>query len=202
MGIRATIIPQLSKIPLNLAPDLEKFLSIVKEQLEVGWGRSKRGNPLDKFVTVRNLEALILNDSTTITALKAIEHYALNEKAIALLDSKLVDLQNGDSKSIVYTVPAGKRALITHVIIHGPTASLAGGTDFDIGSGGSATTWRQTVDLSSLTTVTTDYIVIPSIAATPVKYTLEPSAAEFGIIPVTGATADAQATMAVFGYLI
>ena len=114
---------------------------------------------------------------------------------IALLKSATVDLQNGDSKTTVYTVPTGKTAVITHVVIRSPTASLAGGTDFDIGSGANADTWLQTNDLSAMT-ATTDYKVITSTT----KYTLEAAAAAFGIKPITGATADAQATMDVFGY--
>lgn len=117
------------------------------------------------------------------------------EKTICLLGSATVDLQNGDGKTTVYTVPTGTTAVITHVIIRSPTASLAGGTDFDIGSGANADTWLQTNNLSTLT-ATTDYIVITSL----VKYTLEAAAAAFGIKPITGATADAQATMDVFGY--
>ncbi len=121
------------------------------------------------------------------------------EKTISLLGSATVDLQTGDSKSTVYTVPPGKKAIITHVIIRNPTASLNAGTDYDIGSTASADTWRQTISLTSLT-ASTDYIVIPSIAATPVKYTCEVAAAAFGILQITGATLDAQATMDVFGY--
>lgn len=124
---------------------------------------------------------------------------ALKEIAIALLGSATVDLQNGDSKTTVYTVPTGKTAIIDHVVIRSPTASLADGVDFDIGSGANADTWRQAISLTSLT-ATTDYIVIPSIAATPVKYTMEVAAAAFGIKPITGATADAQATMEVWGH--
>lgn len=123
----------------------------------------------------------------------------LRESAICLLASGTVDLQNADPKTTIYTVPPGKKAVITHVIIRNPTASLADGVDFDIGSGANADTWRQTVSLTTLT-ATTDYIVIPSISATPVKYTIEVAAAAFGIKPITGATADAQATMEVFGY--
>lgn len=126
---------------------------------------------------------------------------ALNQNAITLLNSATIDTQNGDSKTTVYNVPADKTAVITHVVIHSPSGSLAGGTDFDIGSGASANTWRQTIDLSSMTAAT-DYIVIPSISATPVKYTLEPNSAAFGILPITGATADTTATMDVFGYLV
>ena len=125
----------------------------------------------------------------------------LKEIAITLLASASIDTENGDSKTTVYTVPTGKSAIITHVIIHSPSASLADGVDFDIGSGANADTWRQTISLTTLT-ATTDYIVIPSIAAIPVKYTLEAAGAAFGIIPVTGATIDTTATMAVFGYLV
>ena len=123
----------------------------------------------------------------------------LKEIGISLLGSATVDLQNGDSKTVAYTVPPGKKAIITHVVIRNPTASLDGGTDFDFGSGANADTWRQTVSLTTLT-ASTDYIVIPSIAATPVKYTCEVAAAAFGVLEITGATADAQATMDVFGY--
>ena len=122
---------------------------------------------------------------------------ALNENAITLLDSGTVDLQNGDGKTTVFTVPTGKTAVITHVIIRSPSGSLADGTDFDIGSGANADTWKQTNDLSSMT-ATTDYMVITSPNT---KYTLEAAAAEFGIKPITGATADVTATMDVFGYL-
>uniref|UniRef100_A0A6H1ZIR7 Uncharacterized protein n=1 Tax=viral metagenome TaxID=1070528 RepID=A0A6H1ZIR7_9ZZZZ len=125
---------------------------------------------------------------------------ALRENAITLLESAVVDLQNADPKTTVFTVPTGKTMVVTHVVIRSPSGSLAGGTDFDIGSGANADTWRQTISLTSMTAVT-DYMVIPSIAATPVKYTLEAAAAAFGIKPITGATADVTATMDVFGYL-
>ena len=48
-------------------------------------------------------------------------------------------------------------------------------------------------------TASTDYMVIRGADAT--KYTLEAGAGAFGIKPITGATADATATMDVFGYL-
>lgn len=126
---------------------------------------------------------------------------ALNENAITLLGSATIDTQNGDGKTTVYTVPVGKSAIITHVVIHSPSGSLADGVDFDIGSGANADTWRQAIDLSSMI-ATTDYMVIPSIAAVPVKYTLEAAGAAFGIKPITGATLDTTATMSVFGYLV
>lgn len=120
----------------------------------------------------------------------------LKEKALSLLASGTVNLKNGDGKSTVYTVPTGKKAIITHCIIRSPTDSLAGGTDFDLGDGAGANTWVNTVDLSSMTS-TTDYMVVEGNNA---KYTIFDAADAFGIIPVTGATADADATMDVFGY--
>ena len=113
-----------------------------------------------------------------------------------LLDSATVDLQNGDSKTTVYTVPTGKKAIVTMVVIANPTASLAGGTDFDIGDGANADTWKTTINLTTLT-ATTDCIVISPPTA---KFTVFDAADAFGIVPVTGATADAQATMYVFGF--
>ena len=118
------------------------------------------------------------------------------KKTIALLDSATVNLQNGDSKSIAYTIPTGMSAIVTHVVIRNPTASLAGGTDFDIGDGAGADTWVTATNLSTLT-ATTDCIVIQ---APSTKFTVFNAGDEFGILPVTGATADADATMDVFGY--
>jgi len=113
-----------------------------------------------------------------------------------MLASGTVNLQDGDAKSVVYTVPAGKSAIITKVIVANPTASLADGNDFDIGDGADADTWKTAVDLSSLTE-STDCIVI---VAPETKFTVFDATDEFGIKPATGATADADATMYVFGY--
>jgi hypothetical protein len=122
---------------------------------------------------------------------------ALNESALTLLASVTVNLQNGDSKSTIYTVPTGKSMIPIHVVIRNPTASLAGGTDFDLGDGASANTWVNTVNLSGLT-ATTDFYVIEG---NNTKYTVFDAGDIFGIIPVTGATADADATAELFGYI-
>lgn len=119
----------------------------------------------------------------------------LKENSIGLLKSETVDLQAGDGKSDVYAVPVGKNAIVTHTVIRNPTGSLAGGTDFDIGAGVGADSWKTGIDLSSLTE-TTDSIVIANNAKTTVLYPGD----VFGIIPVTGATLDVQAVMDVFGY--
>lgn len=124
----------------------------------------------------------------------------LNELGITLLASATVNLQNGDGKSTVYTVPAGKSMIVVCVVIKNPTASLADGTDFDIGAGADCETpaWKSTNDLSGMTG-TDDYMVITNNNAVITDVF---SAGEvFGIIPVTGATADADATADLFGYL-
>ncbi|MCK4294088.1 MAG: hypothetical protein KAY65_12895 [Planctomycetes bacterium] len=85
--------------------------------------------------------------------------------------------------------------IVTHVIVRNPTASLAGGTDFDFGDGANADTWKNTVDLSAMT-ATTDYYVVEGNNA---QYTEFDAGDVFGVKPVTGATADAEATIDVYG---
>lgn len=120
------------------------------------------------------------------------------EKVISLLGTATVDLQHSDPKTTVYTVPTGKEAIVTHVIIRNPSGSLdSGGTgDWDIGDGANADTWVTATDLDSLT-ATTDCIII---VAPTTKYTIFDAGDTFGIKPVTGASADRTATMDVFGY--
>ena len=100
-----------------------------------------------------------------------------------------VDMQTVAATTL-YTIPAGKVVRISHVVIRNPSASLAGGTDYDF------TDWRQAVDLSSLTTPDTDYIVLDGNNA---KYTELPAGTAFQITVNTGATAAATATVDVFG---
>lgn len=121
----------------------------------------------------------------------------LKEKSISLLASiSGVGLQNSDAKTILYTVPPGKKAIVTHCVVRNPTASLAGGTDFDFGDGANADTWKNTVNLATMT-ATTDYMVVEGNNA---KYTVYDAGDEFGVKPVTGATADAEGTIDIFGY--
>ena len=123
----------------------------------------------------------------------------LRENSIALLSSTAgVDMKTA-AKTTLYTVPTGKTAYVTHVVVREPSASMAGGTDYDIGTGANADTWRQTVDLSSMTTLATDYMVISGADVT--KYTDSVAASVFGIKVITGTTAACTATIDVFGYL-
>lgn len=116
----------------------------------------------------------------------------LKEKGIALLNSiSSVDMKTATSVTL-YNVPADKVARIAFVVIRDTSASLAGGTDYDF------TNWKQTVDLSSMTTSGTDYIVLDG---NNTKYAELGNSATFQITINTGSSAASTATIDVFGYI-
>ena len=124
----------------------------------------------------------------------------LKEKAIALLSStSAIDMQTAASKTDLYTIPTGTVAYVTHVVVRDPSATLLGGSDYDLGTGALCDTWVQTVTLVSLTTADTDYIVITGSGT---KYTECAAGDVFGIYVNTGSTGAATATIDVFGYLV
>ena len=116
---------------------------------------------------------------------------------MALIRDVEVHLQHGDGKQDIYTVPTGKKMIVVFVIIKEPTASLAGGTDFDTGDGVACTTWLQAVDLADLIAATQARV----ISSDNITYTIFDAGDVFGIIPVTGAVLDADAKADLFGYL-
>jgi hypothetical protein len=117
----------------------------------------------------------------------------LREKALTLLASVSgVDMQAVASTTLL-TIPTGKVGYISHVVIRDPSASMAGGTSY------SFTQWRQTIDLSSLTTLGTDYIVLDG---NNVKYQELAAGVAFQISVVTGTSVGCTATIDVFGYLV
>ena len=124
---------------------------------------------------------------------------SLNEYSICKLATVSgVDMKTA-SKTTLYTIPTGKTAYIFAVCVRESSASMAGGTDYDIGTGANADTWRQTVNLSSMTTLATDYMFITGADVT--KYTDCAAASVFGIKVITGTTAACTATIDVFGFL-
>lgn len=124
---------------------------------------------------------------------------SLKEKSISLLSStSAVDMKTAQANTL-YTVPPGKVCYVTHVVVRDPSASMTGGTDYDIGTGANCDTWRQSVDLSSMTTSGTDYMVISGADVT--KYTESAAAAVFGIKIITGTTGACTATVDVFGFI-
>lgn len=116
----------------------------------------------------------------------------LKENAISLLSrSLLVDMTTG-TKEDLYTVPVGKKCIVTHVIVHTSTGVL--GTENDFGDGANADTWVQNVNLA--TVIATKYWVIETNNA---LWTVFDADDVFGVLPVTGAAQ--TATIDVFGYL-
>jgi hypothetical protein len=124
---------------------------------------------------------------------------ALNENALTKVASIAgVDMKTA-GKTALYTVPPGKIFIPVLVVVRNPSATLAGGTEHDFGTGEDADTWRQAVDLSSLT-APTDYMAIAGADVT--KYAVCGAGSVFGIKVITGATDAATATVEVFGYLV
>ena len=124
---------------------------------------------------------------------------ALNEYSICKLATVTgVDMKTA-AKTTLYTVPSGKTLYVTHVVIREPSASMAGGTDYDLGTGANADTWRQTIDLSSMTTLNTDYMVIAGADVT--KYTDSATGSVFGIKVITGTTVACTVSIDCFGFL-
>ena len=118
---------------------------------------------------------------------------ALNTKAFTLLSTTTgVDMKTATSTTL-YTVPTGKICYIATIVIRDTSASLAGGTEYDF------TNFRQNVDLSSMTTLATDYIILDG---NNTKYTENVAAAAIQITVVTGSTAACTATIDLFGYLV
>lgn len=116
---------------------------------------------------------------------------SLKDKGIALLGSLSgVDMKTAASTTI-FTSPVGKVTRLAYVVIRDTTASLAGGTSY------SFTNFRQTVDLSSLTTAATDYIILDG---NNVKYTEIAASTAVQITVTTGATLAGTATVEFFGY--
>ena len=123
----------------------------------------------------------------------------LKEKAISLLSSTTaVDMATTGAKTTLYTVPTGKTCYVTHIIVRDPSASMAGGVDYDFGTGASANTWLINVNLSDLTTSGTHYMVIGG----NIRHTESAAAATFGIYPNSGTTVACTVTIDVFGYLV
>jgi hypothetical protein len=122
---------------------------------------------------------------------------ALNETALTRLATVTgVDMKTA-GKTTLYTVPVGKTFYPFMVIVRETSASLAGGTEYDFGTGANCDTWIQDVDLSAMTTLGSDFKVITSTS----KFTDCAAASVFGIKVITGSTGACTATIDVFGFL-
>ena len=124
------------------------------------------------------------------------QSFTVSGDGIGLLASVTANMQNGDGKTNIYTVPDGKNMHVFYIVIRNPSGSLAGGTNFSLGDGANADTWATTINLDGMVN-TTDSITIVNYGVTK---TIFDAADVFGIKPVTGATADVTAKIDLFGY--
>jgi hypothetical protein len=127
----------------------------------------------------------------------ATNRYACEGQSILRLASATVDMRTA-GKTNLLVVPSGKTLYVAVIIVRDLSASLAGGVDYDFGTGANCDTWRQSVDLSSMTSVE-DYMFI--LGADLAKYTREAAASVFGIKVITGATDPATAVVDLFGFI-
>lgn len=124
---------------------------------------------------------------------------ALNTNALTRISTTAsVDMKTAGNTTLV-TVPAGKSFVPICVIIRNNSASLAGGTSYSFGTLSAASDWRQTVDLSGMTTASTTSRVL--YATDNTTYTVVTAGSTWGIKVTTGSTAACTATIDVFGYL-
>lgn len=116
----------------------------------------------------------------------------IREVSIGLLISvAAVDMSTG-AKEDLFTVPVGKKCIVTHVVVRSASGAL--GADNDFGDGADATTWLQTVNLS--TVAANEYFVIES---NNIAYTIFDAGDVFGVKKIAG-TAE-TATIDIFGYM-
>jgi hypothetical protein len=104
-----------------------------------------------------------------------------------------VDLHTAASTPL-YVVPRGMKLLIDAVVVRDPSASLAGGTSYAV------TNFRSGVNLSSMITADTDYMIIRGADVT--KYAAATEGTEIQITVTTGSTGEATATVELWGRVV
>ncbi len=110
-----------------------------------------------------------------------------------------VAMGTNNTKAILYTVPVGKKCIVTKVVIHTLGAAVACGNDNDFGDGASADTWKTAINLSTLD-ATDDYWQVTNNNAL-IEATFD-AGDEFGIMTDVGSSASAvSAVIDVIGYL-
>lgn len=122
----------------------------------------------------------------------------LKEKAVGLLSTTTISLA-ADADTTLYTVPAGKRCVLSHAVI--VAAAAAGtGTTITIGQSGATTDFLAANTLNNLVAQYDAVIVRPIPALTPLK---SKSYAAATVIKATVANQDGAAanTLYLFGFL-
>jgi hypothetical protein len=123
---------------------------------------------------------------------------AIEKAAIVKVASVTVGMQTADGQQALYTVPTGCKFIPFMIVVRDPTGSLAGGTAFGFGDDSPATNWKSGVDLSGFTAGSGNALIITPPSG---SFTIYDAADVFDINPATGATADVDATIDVFGWV-
>jgi len=133
----------------------------------------------------------------------------IKELCLARLGLAVVADAQSDSptKNVIFTVPPGKRAIVSEVVLYNPTATLAGMNDVDFGGGATATSpaWlNNETGIGDMTDVE-DYMILRSDSDEFIAIDGDDSVAvdrDFVMYVVSGSTGAAGVTVAVFGFLI
>lgn len=121
------------------------------------------------------------------------------EKVLSILSSTdLVDMDT-NAKVDLYTVPTGKIAIVTMVVVRKLANATALGSNNDFGDGAQADTWKTDVDLSAMDAVDDYYVVTNN--NTMVEAVFD-AADVFGVSPDEDADSGGAntATIEVWGY--
>jgi len=110
-----------------------------------------------------------------------------------------VDMKTATETALYATVPTGKSAVVTKVVIRNISETLAGGTDYQFGTMDARNEWKSASDLSALTNTSTGMMTVTNFNEPQVVF---PSGTNFGIEVITGSTAASTATVDVIGYLV
>lgn len=125
---------------------------------------------------------------------------ALNENSVALLSTTTVSLA-ADADTPLYTVPTGKRCILSHAIL--VAGADAGDSDISIGQNGAETDFVGAIDLGNLDAEYDACRLAPLPVAAAASANLEKSYAAGTVIEckVTNNAGGATNTLFLFGTL-
>lgn len=125
---------------------------------------------------------------------------ALSENAVTLLSSTTVAL-NANAHTTIYTVPAGKRCILSHAIL--VAGADAGTSDISIGQNGAETDFVGAIDLANVNAQYDACRLAPVPVAATASAALEKSYAAGTVIEaaVTNQAGGVTNTLYLFGTL-
>lgn len=124
----------------------------------------------------------------------------LKEKAISLLSSTTVAF-NADADTVLYTVPVGKRCVLTHAIIVA-AADAGATTTLSIGANGTETDFIPAQTLSNLDAQYDAVVIKPEVASANTPSKVKSYAASTVIeAKVANQSGAAGNTVYLFGYI-